>query len=86
MIQPAADTIGKYRESCLKPRLSPELLSDYSTPVCFCNNVSVFCAVTIGKRSYYPLFGHGVDAATVGMLVDALTDVGFTITAADRFA
>lgn len=31
-----------------------------------------------------PLFGHGVDAATVGMLVDALTDVGFVITTVER--
>lgn len=31
-----------------------------------------------------PLFGHGVDAATVGMLVDVLTDVGFVITAVER--
>lgn len=31
-----------------------------------------------------PLFGHGVDGATVGMLVDVLTDVGFVITAVKR--
>ncbi|MFC4552174.1 MULTISPECIES: class I SAM-dependent methyltransferase [Halorussus] len=31
-----------------------------------------------------PLFGHGVDAATVGMLVDVLTDVGFAVTAVER--
>lgn len=31
-----------------------------------------------------PLFGHGVDAATVGMLVDVLTDVGFTVTTVKR--
>ncbi|QLK26799.1 class I SAM-dependent methyltransferase [Natrinema zhouii] len=31
-----------------------------------------------------PLFDHGVDAATVGMLVDVLTDVGFVVTAAER--
>lgn len=31
-----------------------------------------------------PLFGHGVDAATVGMLVDVLTDVGFAITTVER--
>lgn len=31
-----------------------------------------------------PLFGHGVDAATVGMLVDVLTDVGFVVTAVER--
>ncbi|ELZ23835.1 type 12 methyltransferase [Haloterrigena salina JCM 13891] len=31
-----------------------------------------------------PLFGHGVDAATVGMLVDALTDAGFVLTAVER--
>jgi SAM-dependent methyltransferase len=31
-----------------------------------------------------PLFGHGVDAATVGMLVDVLTDVGFTVTTVER--
>ncbi|MFC6825045.1 class I SAM-dependent methyltransferase [Halopelagius fulvigenes] len=31
-----------------------------------------------------PLFGHGVDSATVGMLVDVLTDVGFAVTAVER--
>ncbi|WP_227378280.1 class I SAM-dependent methyltransferase [Haladaptatus halobius] len=31
-----------------------------------------------------PLFGHGVDGATVGMLVDILTDVGFVVTAVER--
>lgn len=31
-----------------------------------------------------PLFGHGVDAATVGMLVDVLTDAGFVLTAVER--
>lgn len=31
-----------------------------------------------------PLFGHGVDAATVGVLVDVLTDVGFVVTAVER--
>ncbi|WP_121743530.1 class I SAM-dependent methyltransferase [Natronorubrum halophilum] len=31
-----------------------------------------------------PLFGHGVDGATVGMLVDRLTDVGFVVTAVER--
>ena len=31
-----------------------------------------------------PLFGHGVDAATVGMLVDVLTDTGFVVTAVER--
>ncbi|MDS0295382.1 class I SAM-dependent methyltransferase [Halogeometricum luteum] len=31
-----------------------------------------------------PLFGHGVDGATVGMLVDVLTDVGFAVTAVER--
>lgn len=31
-----------------------------------------------------PLFGHGVDGATVGMLVDILTDVGFAVTAVER--
>lgn len=31
-----------------------------------------------------PLFGHGVDAATVGMLVDVFTDVGFVVTAVER--
>lgn len=31
-----------------------------------------------------PLYGHGVDAATVGVLVDALTDAGFAVTAAER--
>ncbi|MFH5797180.1 class I SAM-dependent methyltransferase [Haladaptatus sp. CMAA 1911] len=31
-----------------------------------------------------PLFGHGVDGATVGMLVDVLTDVGFVVTAVER--
>jgi SAM-dependent methyltransferase len=31
-----------------------------------------------------PLFGHGVDAATVGMLVDVLTDVGFAVTIVER--
>ncbi|AEH39012.1 class I SAM-dependent methyltransferase [Halopiger xanaduensis] len=31
-----------------------------------------------------PLFDHGVDAATVGMLVDVLTDAGFVITTAER--
>ncbi|EJN57621.1 class I SAM-dependent methyltransferase [Halogranum rubrum] len=31
-----------------------------------------------------PLFGHGVDGATVGMLVDVLTDVGFVITAVEH--
>ncbi|ELZ03419.1 class I SAM-dependent methyltransferase [Natrialba asiatica] len=31
-----------------------------------------------------PLFGHGIDAATVGMLVDVLTDVGFVVTAVER--
>lgn len=30
------------------------------------------------------LFGHGVDAATVGMLVDVLTDAGFVVTAVER--
>ena len=31
-----------------------------------------------------PLFDHGVDAATVGMLVDVLTDVGFAVTTVER--
>ena len=31
-----------------------------------------------------PLFDHGVDGATVGMLVDILTDVGFVVTAVER--
>lgn len=31
-----------------------------------------------------PLFGHGVDAATVGMLVNGLTDVGFAVTTVER--
>lgn len=31
-----------------------------------------------------PLFGHGVDAATVGMLVNELTDVGFAVTTVER--
>lgn len=31
-----------------------------------------------------PLFGHGVDAATVGLLVDELTDAGFVVTAVER--
>ncbi|MFC5971536.1 class I SAM-dependent methyltransferase [Halomarina salina] len=31
-----------------------------------------------------PLFGHGVDAATAGTLVDVLTDVGFVVTAVER--
>lgn len=31
-----------------------------------------------------PLFGHGVDATTVGMLVDVLTDVGFVVMAVER--
>ncbi|UPM44464.1 class I SAM-dependent methyltransferase [Halocatena salina] len=31
-----------------------------------------------------PLFGHGVDGATVGMLVDELTDAGFVMTAVER--
>lgn len=31
-----------------------------------------------------PLFDHGVDAATVGTLVDVLTDEGFVITAVER--
>ena len=31
-----------------------------------------------------PLFGHGVDAATVGMLVDVLTDAGFVATAVEH--
>lgn len=31
-----------------------------------------------------PLFSHGVDGATVGMLVDLLTDVGFVVTEVDR--
>ncbi|WP_330633520.1 class I SAM-dependent methyltransferase [Halocatena halophila] len=31
-----------------------------------------------------PLFDHGINVATVGMLVDVLTDEGFTITAAER--
>ena len=31
-----------------------------------------------------PLFDHGVDAATVGMLVDVLTDVGFVVTEVER--
>jgi SAM-dependent methyltransferase len=31
-----------------------------------------------------PLFDHGVDGATVGMLVDTLTDVGFVVTAVER--
>ena len=30
------------------------------------------------------LFGHGVDAATVGMLVDVLTDDGYVVTAVER--
>ncbi|WP_227354554.1 class I SAM-dependent methyltransferase [Haladaptatus salinisoli] len=31
-----------------------------------------------------PLFSHGVDGATVGMLVDILTDVGFVVTEVER--
>ncbi|WP_222914668.1 class I SAM-dependent methyltransferase [Natrinema sp. SYSU A 869] len=31
-----------------------------------------------------PLFDHGVDAATVGLLVDILTDTGFVVTAVER--
>jgi SAM-dependent methyltransferase len=31
-----------------------------------------------------PLFGHGVEAATVGMLVDVLTDAGLAVTAVER--
>ncbi|MFC6723434.1 class I SAM-dependent methyltransferase [Halobium palmae] len=31
-----------------------------------------------------PLFDHGVDAANVGLLVDALTDGGFAVTAVER--
>ena len=31
-----------------------------------------------------PLFDHGVDGATVGMLVDTLTDAGFVVTAVER--
>ncbi|WP_247001863.1 class I SAM-dependent methyltransferase [Halosolutus gelatinilyticus] len=31
-----------------------------------------------------PLFGHGVDAEPVGMLVDELTDAGFALTAVER--
>ncbi|WP_135536485.1 class I SAM-dependent methyltransferase [Halostella pelagica] len=31
-----------------------------------------------------PLFGHGVDAATIGLLVDELTDAGFVVTAVER--
>ncbi|MFC6962275.1 class I SAM-dependent methyltransferase [Halocatena marina] len=31
-----------------------------------------------------PLFGHGVDAATVGELVDVLTDAEFVVTAVER--
>lgn len=31
-----------------------------------------------------PLFDHGVDGATVGTLVDILTDVGFVVTAVER--
>ena len=31
-----------------------------------------------------PLFDHGVDGATVGMLVDILTDVGFVVTEVER--
>lgn len=31
-----------------------------------------------------PLFGHEVDAATIGMLVDVLTDVGFAVTKVER--
>ena len=31
-----------------------------------------------------PLFEHGVDAATVGMLVDGLTNAGFVISAVER--
>ncbi len=31
-----------------------------------------------------PLFGHGVDGATVGTLVDILTDVGFVVTEVER--
>lgn len=31
-----------------------------------------------------PLFDHGVDGATVGMLVDMLTDVGFAVTDVER--
>ena len=30
------------------------------------------------------LFDHGVDTATVGMLVDVLTDVGFAVTTVER--
>ena len=31
-----------------------------------------------------PLFDHGVDGETVGMLVDMLTDVGFVVTDVER--
>lgn len=31
-----------------------------------------------------PLFGHGVDAAIVGILVNELTDAGFVVTEVER--